>query len=123
MAKTKEKLTPLQALAKKHKLPTVVELLNKTLKTTGITFLARQLEYDYPNLSSVAKGKRKLPLNPIILLARQHGYTDEDALFMYTFQYLDDEVRPNSTAPRQLTRKLPPAPKMTKENTDPYEQE
>lgn len=105
-----EKLSPLQQLARKQKLPTVQELLHKSLETTGITFLARSLEFEYTNLSGVVKGNRKLPVNATILLARLQGYTDEQGVFMHAYQYLYPDEKPIKPAPKKSalpTRKKP----------------
>jgi hypothetical protein len=105
-----EILSPLQQLAKKQKLPTVQELLHKSLKTTGITFLARSLEVEYTNLSGVVKGTRKLPVNPTILLARLHGFSDEQGVFMHAYQYLYPDEKPIKPATQKSalpTRKKP----------------
>lgn len=108
--KEKKPLSPLDALAKKHKLPTVVDLVNKSLETIGITYLAKDLDYDYTNLNKVAKGAIKLPLNPTILLARMHGFTDEQGVWINAYQHITDpDAEPKSRAPRRPRAVAKPA--------------
>lgn len=102
-------LTPLQALAERQKLPTVLDLLRKSLETTGITYLAKDIEYDYTNLSKVVKGTVKLPLDPCIRLAMLHGYKDIDGVFINAYQHMyPDENK--SRAPRKRTPAAPAKP-------------
>ena len=96
-----------ELLEKKHKLPTVIELLDKTTQKIGPTYLAKDIEYDYTNMNKVAKGAVKLPLVPTILLARLNGYTDEDGVFMYVLQQKPDpNAPPKSRAPRKRKPKV-----------------
>jgi hypothetical protein len=105
---SKKLLTPLEELARKNKLPTVLELLNKSLETTGITYLANELHFHYTNLHAVLKGDRKLPLNPTIYLARIHGYEDNDGVFIYVFQELcSDQKTQKPPKPRGVPAKTP----------------
>ncbi len=107
--KPQKQLSPqMQALAAKFKLPTVLELLEKSLKTTGITYLAKDIDYDYTNLSKVVKGTVKLPLAPCIKLALLHGYTDIDGLFLNAYQHMYEDDN-KSRAPRKRAPSVKPA--------------
>jgi hypothetical protein len=96
-----KKMSPLEKPAAKQKLPTIIDLLNKSLETTGITTLARQLSnssghvIEYTNLSTTIKGKRKLPLKPAIALCKMHGLTADQTLFVLAEQEIvkDDDSR------------------------------
>ena len=95
-------LTPLEELARKQKLPTVMELLNKSLEDTKVTYLAKELDFDYTNLYKVIRDRRRLPLNQTIHLARLHGYDDIQALFMHAFQEMDgDQEIPKNQRPKK----------------------
>ena len=84
-------LTPLEELCRKQKLPTIMELLNKSLEDTKPTYLAKELDFDYTNLYKVIRERRRLPLNQTILLARMHGFDDVQALFMHAFQEMNPD--------------------------------
>ncbi len=78
--------SPLEKLARKQKLPSIVDLLNESLKTTGITTLARMLNYEYTNLSQVLKLKRRLPFEQSVALCRMHGFNSDKTLFILADQ-------------------------------------
>ena len=108
-----KRLSPLEDLAAKQKLPTIIELLNKSLETTAITTLARELSdvcgqaIEYTNISAAVRGKRKLPLKPAIALCQMHGLAAEQTLFVVAEQEIvkDDDPR--------LVSKKAPSPKRT----------
>ena len=85
-------LTILEEMARKHKLPTVMELLNKSLQEMKVTYLARELQIDYTNLYKVIRDRRRLPLTQTVLLARLHGFNEVDALFMHAFQEMEGDT-------------------------------
>lgn len=84
-------LTPLEELARKNKLPTVMELLNKSLDEMKVTYLAKALDFDYTNLYKVIRERRRLPMNQTMLLARMHGFEDWQGVFIHAFQEMDGE--------------------------------
>lgn len=88
------------------KLPTVLELIAKSLETQEIVLFAESLQYQYTHLWGVRKGLRKLPLEPTLLLCHKHGINNDDAIKIFLAQ----KLKPKKEAPNKtslLDRKKP----------------
>lgn len=88
------------------KLPTVLELIAKSLESQEIVLFAESLHYQYTHLWAVRKGIRKLPLEPTLLLCQRHGIDSEDAIKIFLAQ----KMKPKKEAPKKtslLDRKKP----------------
>jgi hypothetical protein len=81
----------------KSKLPTVMDLIAKSIETQEIVRFAESLDYEYTHLWGVRKGLRKLPLEPTLLLCQQHGIESDDAIKIFLAQ----ELKPKKVPPKK----------------------
>lgn len=64
----------------------IVGLINTALGNGDLIGLADHIGYQYENLWSVYKGKRKMPILPLYELCKIVGFTAETAIEMYAHQ-------------------------------------
>jgi hypothetical protein len=81
----------------KSKLPTVLDLIAKSIESQEIVRFAESLDYEYTHLWGVRKGLRKLPLEPTLLLCKRHGIESDDAIKIFRAQ----ELKPKKAPPKK----------------------